>query len=292
MPELPEVETVARQVAERVIGLKLIEVVVSDSKLDADYRSIADTVVTDCYRRGKEIVLEFANVSLTTGQNRHESEIQPDVQYLAIHLRMTGRLIWEPQAGKKNTGITANYIHQTQAKSPRVVLVFPEGRLGFYDTRRFGTVALYRTKDSLSSIGVEPLSAEFSLAALRKLLEGRSTSLKNFLLRQDLIVGIGNIYAAEILFDAGLSPLRSAGSLSSKENAKLRSSTVRILKKAIENCGTSFSDFQQADGELGSYQNFLQVYGKEGEGCRSCGREIMRVAQSGRSTFYCANCQS
>jgi formamidopyrimidine-DNA glycosylase len=269
MPELPEVETVARQLAPQVTGRTLRSLRIVDPLLRrGSVPVVAGRAVRDVKRSGKRLLFE-----LSPRRGRH------DPLWLAVHLRMTGRLLW-----RRNEEPTARPRHRARFS-------MDGGELLFTDTRRFGTFDWYRQAEDAAPEGVEPLSDEFTVARLVDLLGKSSQELKPWLLRQDRIVGLGNIYASEILHRARLSPFRPAGSLTRGEARRLRNATRRILERAIASCGTTFSDFQDARGVEGSYQQFLAVYDGAGEPCRRCRSPIVRVVQQQRSTFHCPVCQ-
>lgn len=276
MPELPEVETVARQLAPVLEGRVLTSLQIYDPKIVGDFVAIHGKPIRRVYRLGKQIVLEVGSEPL----------------YLCVHLRMTGRLIWQEQhGGLQNLG---SYLHTAAAteRSLRVSIVCQEGVLQFYDTRRFGTVVLARTLAEIAPKGIEPFSEDFTVDRLQALVATSRQALKQWLLRQDRIVGLGNIYACEILYAAKLSPFLPVCALQRKELRRLHAACLRILQKAIENCGTTFSDFQDSSGSLGNYQQFLKVYAREGVACRRCqGEKIERVMHLGRSTYFCPSCQ-
>lgn len=277
MPELPEVETVARQLAPVLEGRVLMSIKVHDLKIVGAFAAVHGERIRRVYRLGKQIVLEVGSEPL----------------YLCVHLRMTGRLIWQEQHGsRQNLG---SYLHTAAAneRSLRVSIVCQSGVLQFYDTRRFGTVVLVRTLAEITPKGIEPFSAEFTVDRLQALAATSKQTLKQWLLRQDRIVGLGNIYACEILYAAKLSPFLPVCALQQKEVKRLHAACLRILQKAIENCGTTFSDFQDSSGSLGNYQQFLKVYAREGLACRRCqGKKIERLMHLGRSTYFCPSCQS
>jgi formamidopyrimidine-DNA glycosylase len=193
---------------------------------------------------------------------------------------MTGRLVWSDSVKKA----------EPEHLRARLLLDGGGGVL-FYDVRRFGTIKLHRSLDEARSTGVDPLDRAFSAAGLRRLLGQSQQAIKPWLLRQDRLAGLGNIYASEILFEAGIDPMREAGSLTRDEASRLHRSMRRVLKRAIRHCGTTFSDFQDARGLTGSYQRYLKVYGREGEACSVCGGPLQRVVQQQRSTFFCPRCQ-
>ncbi len=267
MPELPEVETVARQLSIPLTTRSIRSVEVLDDLLDDPaLPRLTDHRIGDVRRVGKQVVLQLDPPS---GPRR----------WLAVHLRMTGRLLARAAAPDRDE------------RHLRAVFTLDRGWLVFVDPRRFGTIRLFDRRRDLLPAGVEPLSAGFTAQRLGKLLGHSRTPLKPWLLRQDRVVGLGNIYASEILHAARLAPDRAAGSLDGHEVRRLHRATRRVLRAAIDCCGTTFSDFQDAHGVTGGFQRFLQVYAREGEPCLRCSGTIERVVQQGRSTFACARCQ-
>ena len=285
MPELPEVETVARKLRPVLIGQRMLGGEVFDKrKIQLSFRrAILKRRVTDVLRRGKEIVL-----CLGPG----DAGSKP--VYLCFHLRMTGRLLWFPEADAApfdSGGLLVRTNAGSGVTGIRAEFRFDSGRLLFADVRRFGTVRLLDDLSQAGSGGVDPTSPEFTFACFSRLLAHRRQELKSFLLRQDLITGIGNIYASEILFRAALAPRRTCASLSKSERRALFAAVRSILNRAIRWCGTTFSDFQDPAGAEGSYQRFLRVYDAEGRSCSRCGASISRIVQGSRSTYFCPGCQ-
>jgi formamidopyrimidine-DNA glycosylase len=269
LPELPEVETVARSLAPLIEGRQLQRTQVLDrARLELPTRRLARRELSRVFRVGKEVLLELRSAA---GQ----------ALWLGVHLRMTGRLLWRPAAD------AAELPHL------RVVFELAGGQLVFQDTRRFGTLRLYDSLADAQPAGLDPTSSAFTVAALTELLARGSGKqlLKPWLLRQDRLVGLGNIYAAEIPHHAGLDPRRAVGSLSRAEITRLHRAICEVLAAAIEACGTTFSDFQSGRGVTGSYQQYLRVYGREGESCPRCGQIVQRLVQQQRSTFFCQGCQ-
>lgn len=268
MPELPEVETVARQLAPVVEGRRARRLVALDPKLAGAARDdLGSRPVRRVFRRGKEVVLELA-----------PRDGGPPT-WLAVHLRMTGRLAWA--AGRADAAGAAGL---------RAFLELDRGHVRFVDVRRFGTLTWYPDPAAAPPVGLDPTGPGFTPDALAGLLRGSRQELKCWLLRQDRLVGLGNIYASEILHAARLGPLRAAGSLRPDEVLRLHAATRAILEAAILHCGTTFSDFADAHGESGGFQEFLRVYGREGEPCDGCGEPIRRIVQGQRSTYYCRRC--
>jgi formamidopyrimidine-DNA glycosylase len=261
VPELPEVEVVARQLAPRLAGRTVRQLQILDPRLrNGRAPRLAGRAIHGVTRSGKRVLIEFSGGV-----------------WLAVHLRMTGRLLWLDDSGDRD--------------HLRARFRLDRGELLFQDTRRFGTFDWYRSAESAQPHGVDPLSSALTEQKLATLLRGSPQNLKAWLLRQDRLVGLGNIYASEILHAARLSPFREAGSLARAEVRRLHRCTRRILERAIRNCGTTFSDFQDTRGLTGSYQQLLGVYDREGRSCRRCRAPIERIVQQQRSTFFCPGCQ-
>ncbi|MFN8389065.1 MAG: bifunctional DNA-formamidopyrimidine glycosylase/DNA-(apurinic or apyrimidinic site) lyase [Bdellovibrionota bacterium] len=279
MPELPEVETVVRQLRPLLVGRILQSIAVHDRKLAHAVRIPIGTEVFRVFRRAKYVVFEL-----------HQPGTSP--VFLAVHLRMTGALIWSSD-GASPTGETIPLLHQVSLtkKHLRFELTMDGGKLRFYDPRRFGTVELFLSEELVPCKGLEPFSPQFTDEELTRLLKRSKQRIKTWLLRQDRLVGIGNIYASEILFEAGIAPGKRTDRLKRAQISQLRLATLNILERAIENCGTSFSDFRDATGSAGGFQQFLRVYEREGELCRHCSTKIKRVVEQQRSTYYCPQCQ-
>ncbi|MBW2277202.1 MAG: DNA-formamidopyrimidine glycosylase, partial [Deltaproteobacteria bacterium] len=234
---------------------------------DPGRRRVANTRILGVHRSGKQVVFDLAR-----GRRR-----TPEI-FLAVHLRMTGRLIWIEHGGRS-------------AGRARAELVLDRGRIVFIDTRRFGTIRIHDDLAQLGPRGLEPLSDELTSRVLGELIGRSSQPVKAWLLRQDRLVGIGNIYASEILFSCRIDPRRAVGSLTRSEVSGLQRAVRSVLRRAIECCGTTFSDFQDARGQTGGFARLLKVYGRQGEPCRRCRGEIARIVQQQRSTFFCSDCQ-
>jgi formamidopyrimidine-DNA glycosylase len=269
MPELPEVETVARQLDRTLPGRTLRGLAVADPKLarlEPLAPRLAGAVLGPVRRSGKRVVLSLR---------------EPDGSprgWLAVHLRMTGRLLEADAEAPDPTHL-------------RLRLWLEPGRLDFTDARRFGTVDWVTDPAGLRPPGLDPFEAACSVAALTDLSRGSRTPLKAWLLDQTRITGLGNIYACEILHACGVSPHRAAGSLLPEDWTLLRREMRRILRLAIRHCGTTFRDFQDSRGVEGSFAGFLQVYGRAGEPCVRCGGVVVRETQSQRGSWWCPACQ-
>jgi len=273
MPELPEVETITCQLQNITTGRTIQRIEVIDSRLGLgnDFEKIKNKKILSVARRGKYIVF-----ALEKGIN------------LVIHLRMTGRLLWQE--------VELNRTRHTRA----VVYLGPKSKKGsgqksgwllFDDLRRFGVIRIDNKLLVLDKLGPEPVGPGFNLSYLKNKLKNSKMEIKDFLLDQGKIAGIGNIYASEILFAAGIHPRRKACSLHGSEIGKLFRQTRRILKAAIRHQGTTFSRYADTRGRKGSFQPLLKVYRREGQLCRLCRCSVRRIKQHGRSTFFCDKCQ-
>jgi formamidopyrimidine-DNA glycosylase len=269
LPELPEVETVARGLDRALRGRTVKRIKLLDPKLQHHkLRMLYGAEVKEALRVGKRVAIEFAT--------------KRGPRWLLVHLRMTGVLLYSVEAGLPE-GKSAKHI--------RLRIELDRGELLFYDPRRFGTLDLASTLEGAAGRATDPMSREFTAKKLRGLIGTSQQPLKLWLLRQDKLVGLGNIYASEILFDAGLSPTRVAATCTDTEVAALTQSTKSILRKAIRHAGTTFSDFHNVNGEVGGFSRFLKVYAKGGQPCPRCGEPILRQVQGQRSTFWCRECQ-
>jgi formamidopyrimidine-DNA glycosylase len=284
MPELPEVETIARGLASRVTG-DVIESVWLGSKsepLKSPAHEIAATLekkrIADVRRVGKHIVFDLENVETKPvggkKTKRARSRPAPVAAQWIVHLGMTGRML----VCEADTEIS---------KHTHAVVKLASGReLRFVDPRRFGRLSVAR---GFEANGSEPL--EIKLDDFIALFQGRKTPIKSALLNQKLLSGVGNIYADEALFRAGIRPRRRAASLTKEDLRRLHSALRQVLKEAIKLGGSSVSDYVDADGEEGFFQLRHHVYGREGEPCRVCKTPIKRIVIAGRSSHYCPKCQ-
>lgn len=282
MPELPEVETVRRGLAPVMEGARIIKADINRPDLRWPFpenmsKRLTGALIERLRRRSKYIIAD-----LETGES------------LLIHLGMSGRMLISGTA----LGSFAHK-HPTPQKHDHVVFHMDNGaRVTFNDPRRFGAMDLLETKTAddhklLSNIGPEPLGNSFDEAYLAKALTGKNTPIKTALLDQRIVAGLGNIYVCETLYRAAISPLRKAGQISKARAASLVPIIRQVLNEAIEAGGSSLKDFKQADGDLGYFQHSFDVYGREGEDCKTkgCRSVIRRAVQSGRSSFYCPSCQ-
>jgi formamidopyrimidine-DNA glycosylase len=271
LPELPEVETIRRQLAPRVEGRVLRALDIDDARWCAPLApaeveaAVAGRRVEALVRRGKYLVWDLSG----------------DV-HLVMHLRMTGTLLLDPPPATPYR---------------RVLFQMDDGaQLWFCDPRRFGTGELARSGEELSAfysarLGVEPLGDEFTAERLRTLARGRRAPVKAFLLDQRHVAGVGNIYADEALFRARIHPLRAAGSLRAPQLAALRDAVVATLNAGIDAGGATIDDFRHADGVMGAFQHEFLVHRRAGEACPNCGKPVRKFVAAGRGTYACEHCQ-
>lgn len=286
VPELPEVETIARGVDARVAGDRVVEAWFGSHREPfktpaiEQARKLAGRRIQSVHRTGKHIVVELGPRSGDSprGGATRKRDVPPDAQWI-VHLGMTGKLL----VTAPDTPI---------AKHTHARLTLESGReLRFVDPRRFGRLEFrdLRNDNQFAGPGAEPLTIgdeEFA-----GLFRGRKLAIKAALLNQKLLSGVGNIYADESLFRAGIRPRKRAGRLTRTELRRLRTSLKEVLEQAIHLGGSSVSDYVDAEGKRGFFQLEHYVYQRTGEGCRKCGSPIRRIVVAGRSTHYCDRCQ-
>lgn len=284
MPELPEVETIARGLHQRVAGDAIESVWLGSKPQTMKSRpaeiaaALEHSRITKVHRMGKHIVFELernGEAPATARGRKRPITVGPHCQWI-VHLGMTGRMVVCDPA--------AEIVKHTHA-----IATLASGReLRFVDPRRFGRLSVACQGD-FTATGVEPLEVEKE--KFLKLFHGRNTPIKSALLNQKLLRGVGNIYADESLFRAGLRPRRRASTITRAQLEKLYASIQEVLKEAIALGGSSVSDYVDADGEEGFFQLQHRVYGREGEPCLVCRTPIKRVVIGGRSSHYCPKCQ-
>ncbi|WP_170607507.1 bifunctional DNA-formamidopyrimidine glycosylase/DNA-(apurinic or apyrimidinic site) lyase [Ruegeria arenilitoris] len=282
MPELPEVETVRRGLTLAMEGVVIQRAEVNRPDLrwpfpDRMADRLAGQRIDSLRRRSKYILGD-----LSSGET------------LLIHLGMSGRMTVSGDP-------LGHFVHEhpMPEKHDHVVFHMANGaRVTFNDPRRFGAMDLFPTATAeehklLSVLGPEPLGNDFHEQHLIDAFKDKNSPVKSALLDQGIVAGLGNIYVCEALYRSGVSPRRKAGQISASRVAALVPVIRQVLQEAIDAGGSSLRDFRQANGELGYFQHSFDVYGREGELCRTagCGSIIKRIIQSGRSSFYCAKCQ-
>jgi len=271
MPELPEVETVVAGLKPQITGAKLISV--SDS--------------------GKHLRYPLPDFSILLQQNIQSVERR--AKYLLFHFENGQTLIW-------HLGMTGQFhvlnLHEAKTKHEHITLTFEDGQtLRYRDVRRFGYAGLCDTNALeqhawFAKLGVEPLLNDFSGDYLRDILKTRKTSIKQAIMDNHVVVGVGNIYASESLFRAGLNPAQVANSLKPKQYTLLVQHIKTVLAEAIEAGGSTISDFVKADGKPGYFAHSFKVYGRDKQPCLFCKTPIEKITLGGRASFFCPQCQT
>jgi formamidopyrimidine-DNA glycosylase len=271
MPELPEVETIRRQLAPHVEGRTITRIQVLDPRWTSPEpartveAALDGRLIERLGRRGKYLLWELSG----------------DI-HLLVHLRMTGSLLFDPAREPPHTRV------RFQLDDDHLLL--------YIDPRRFGTGHVVDSRAARDAyldarLGIEPLTPEFTLEHLRLLARGRRAPVKAFLLDQRRVAGVGNIYADEALFRAGIHPLRPAGRLTRAQLALLREAVEDALRAGIEAKGATIDDFRHVDGARGSFQDRFLVHLREGEPCPRCGTPVRKLVVAGRGTYVCERCQ-
>ena len=292
MPELPEVETVRRGLEQKLnkFIIKKVEVcrdstVAFPANKNEFIEGLNNSLLHKWDRRGKYLIAELKKVE-NENINFDEKITLKNNGFLVIHLRMTGyfKFINNPTPPCKHTRIR--------------LFDKKNNELRYIDVRSFGQMwwiklglSPYKIIKGLGSLGPEPFSKDFDTKYLKKVISKRTKSIKAVLLDQTIVAGIGNIYADESLYSAGISPFREARTIKKNELIKLKESIVTVLKKSIGSGGTTFSDFRDLEGENGNFGLQTNVYRRTGKECRKCGNLIERQKITGRSTHWCPKCQ-
>lgn len=282
MPELPEVETVRRDLERYLVGKPILSVQVFDSKVASASElsnELIDQTIIAVNRRGKLLMLE-----LSTGN------------HLLAHLKMTGQLIYRDESSHVGGGHSLNSADDWGDRFTRAIITFAHGaELRFNDLRRFGYLKISSTLDRdryvSKTFGIEPLTPNFTWENFRSLFRKQKTNLKAFLLNQKNIAGLGNIYVDEVCFYAGVLPSRTIESIKQSELKRLFAGINQIIQSAVEHRGTTFKNFLDSDGQEGNYASRLKVFDRKGKPCLNCQTPIEKIRLAGRGTHFCPNCQ-
>lgn len=286
MPELPEVETIRKDLNSRIVDNKIVDILVKDQRIiKTSFRNFKEILknskIKEIKRRGKLLIFVLDKKD----------------KYLLIHLKMTGQLIYKIKdrivAGGHSEKKTD---FDLPNKFTKVVFTFSDkSKLFFNDMRVFGYMKI-TGKDELDEIlkkgfGIEPLTKDFTWDNFLKLFKNRKTSIKALLMNQKLIAGIGNIYADEVCFCAGVRPSRGVDKLNEKEFKKIFGCIEKVLALAIKHRGTTFNHYTDGDGNKGGFVKYLKVFQRNGQKCKKCGSVIKKIKVAGRGTHYCPKCQ-
>ncbi len=268
MPELPEVETIRRDLAPAIVGRRFLDVILNWPKMvlnpspEAFSRRLVGQCIKELDRRGKYLILRLASG-----------------EALILHFRMSGSLLFAPQ-------------DEPNAYCRAVFFLDDGVRLCFRDPRKLGKMWLVDDESVMvGGLGPEPLEPDFTPDTLAQSLANRSAPIKALLCDQSLLAGVGNMYADEALFAAGIHPLREAKSLSVEEATRLHSALRRVLNEAIDSHGATISDYWRPDGEAGMAQFVFKVAHRRGQPCPVCATPIERIPIRGRGSYFCPNCQ-
>jgi len=285
MPELPEVETIRQGLKKQILHKPIASIIIKKKNLVKnnlrDFNNILqNNAVSQIDRIGKLLLFKLAKQE----------------KYLAIHLKMTGQLIYSFKDKLIAGGHNLPIIDDLPNKFSHIIFNFKDGsKLFFNDMRQFGYLQLLDKQGRgqvIKKYGIEPLSKNFTLSNFKKLFKNRKTILKALLLNQQIISGLGNIYVDEVCFRAKVLPNRRVNSLSDTEIKALWQACQYIIKKAIASKGTTFSDYRDSANKSGNYSKYLKVYGRQGQKCVRCKKtKIKKITLTGRGTHFCLTCQ-
>jgi len=284
MPELPEVETIKRVLEKAIVGKTIKNIEVRKAKIfQGKPEEIIERKIEGIERRGKMLIIKLSGDKA-----------------LMVHFKLTGQMVWVPKAGERVVvGHPIPFAGtQLPAKTTHVIFEINGGKLFYNDLRQFGWIKVisnikYQISNIVGELGVEPFDKEFTVDYLKRIFFRTSKPIKIVLMDQSKIAGMGNIYANEALFEAGILPTRPANKLTNEEIKKLREVIIKVLEEGIKYGGSSAADeaYIKPTGEPGGYQEHFRVYQRKGEKCRKCGTIIKRVNLGGRGTFWCPKCQ-
>ncbi len=288
MPELPEVEVVKRSLENKIINLIIKKVKINDGNLRYKV-NIKETLklkgkkITKIKRRSKFLIFEI------------EEEL-----FMLVHFGMTGKFFFiDKNKTKFKTSFYYSLDKNKDEKHNRIIFILENNqKLIFNDIRKFGFIKIYNKKNynkilHLKNLGPEPLEKSWNYKYFNNYISGRKRNIKNILMDQKCIAGLGNIYVNEILFLSGVNPSRKVSQLKSLEIEKIVKNTKKILKRSIAQGGSTIKDFSSDDGKKGVFQQYFKVYNKDGEKCSNvdCNMNISKIVISNRASFFCKRCQ-
>jgi formamidopyrimidine-DNA glycosylase len=280
MPELPEVETIARRLRQVLVNNTITKIeVLREKSFQGDPKLLIGQKIIAISRRAKIIIIRFEN---------QMSAI--------IHLKMTGQLIFQSADGSRVGGghPSDDWVNTLPTKHTRVIIELTNGTLYFNDMRVFGWIKVLPDSEVAGAfIGYAPdiIDPLISTSYFKQVFAKKSQPIKLVVMDNSIVAGVGNIYANDALHLAKVSPMRPANSLSDRELKKLYEALLFVIRKGIELGGATIDNYRTVDGLAGGYQDIVRVYQREGEKCLECGTLIIRTKQGGRSTFYCSTCQ-
>lgn len=285
MPELPEVDTIKTGLNKRILNKKIVQIEVSKPKLVRNSLAVF-----------KKILKQNSIINIDRIGKLLIFDLEDQKNHLLVHLKMTGQLIYVVEDTMIAGGHETKDLETLPNKYSHIIFSFQDGsRLFFNDLRQFGYMHLVgkdHKEKVIKKYGLEPGAQNFTLKNFQAIFKNRKTILKALLLNQNIISGIGNIYADEICFRAGILPARRVDSLKETEIKKLYQACQFIIQKAIKHGGTTFRDYRQSDGGKGNFIKHLKVYHCQGQKCLVCKKNLIkRIKVSGRSTHFCPHCQ-
>lgn len=284
MPELPEVETIKRNLQKAIVGKTIKNIEVRKDKIfQGNPKDIIGRTIDGVERKGKILILRLSG-------NKN----------LLIHFKLSGQMVWVSQAGERVTvGHPIPFAGtELPAKTTHVIYEIDRGKLFYNDLRQFGWNRVvdgdeWKDLSEIKNLGPEPFDKEFTTEYLKKIFSKTSKPIKIVLMEQEKIAGVGNIYTNDALFEAGIMPTRPVKSLGDKDIKILRESIIKVLNDGLKYGGSSAADeaYIRPDGTSGSYQEHFRVYQRDCQPCLKCGTIIKRINLGGRGTFYCPRCQ-
>ncbi len=298
MPELPEVENLRMGLEKSILGQKVLKVEVNKPKLVSG----KGTLRVASTKKAKEFEQGLKGEKFIAVERRAKNLLfrLTHGKIILAHLKMTGQFAYKGKIGAKL--VTGGHpIELSESTLPNkhthIIFTLEKGMLYFNDTRMFGYVLYYPTTEAFEKenhfglYGMEPLDTGFTVKYLKDALANKKSKIKSVLMDQKVVTGVGNIYADESLFEAGIHPLRMASSLKSDEISKLHKAIVRIIKKAIKVGGSSVATYRLLDESQGNYAREHKVYGKAGQNCPNCGTPLKKILIQTRTTIFCPRCQ-
>lgn len=289
MPELPEVETIARQLDEKLGGKEVDEVeVLRERSFKGDEKLLKGQEIEEVGRRGKLLIIEFKNWD----------------RLVLVHLKMTGQLVWRPgdwEKGEWKEELAGghpsdDWVNELPSSHTRVIWSFKDdSKLFFNDMRVFGWMKIEKVKkweEEEEKMPPDVVDDDFTLEYFRSVLSSTRKMVKTAIMDQKKMGGVGNIYASDALWKAKIHPEKRSNNLSDEEMERLYEAVVEVINKGIKMGGATYSDFKDTQGLGGSYQEHFLVYDRDGEKCKRCGEEIKKIKVGGRGTYFCPVCQS
>ncbi len=299
MPELPEVENLRRGLEKFILKQKVLKLEVRNAKIISG----KGTIRTASNKKQALFTKDLTGEKFIAVERRAKNlifRLSHDKIILA-HLKMTGQFVYQPKSYKLKTVSGGHPIEISEKTLPNkhthIIFHLEKGTLYYNDIRKFGYVMYYKNKEDFEKenhfgdYGVEPLEKDFTLKYFSDALKEKKGKIKSVLLSQDIVTGVGNIYADESLFRSGIDPRRSASSLRKEEMKKLHTAIISILKRAVEVGGSSVATYRLLDQSQGNYAREHKVYGKKGKNCPQCGRPLSHTLIQTRTTIFCPHCQ-